>query len=147
MSHCSPCFDCKLFFRTGNHWSGHKLISLNVHQSTRRPKRSVICMAPFTGGEEQLRNGSGSETRASWLVDEISGNHLFIFRVCVCVCVLWCFQHKSSEQHNEVQENSSLVAHRVSSSLYLVLYRALWSKAGLGRVQSNNETIIKTCFS
>lgn len=70
---CDPLFGMfwlQTFF-TGNRWSGHRLINLNVHQSTQRPKdlsHLDVQISSSQGGVDQkwLRVRSGSQLAGGW---------------------------------------------------------------------------------
>ena len=77
---CGPLF--RMFwlqsFCTGNHWSGHKLISLNVHQSTQRPKDLSVVQMRSSRGRSGSEMAEGREWKpAGCVVDAVSGSHLF----------------------------------------------------------------------
>ena len=66
---CAPLFDMFWLqtFCTGNHWSGHKLISLNVHQRTQRPKDLSFLAPKLSQGrvdQKWLRVRNGSQLAA-----------------------------------------------------------------------------------
>lgn len=50
--------------------SGHKLIGLNAHQCTQRPKDLSYLTVQIRSSQGTV---DGSEMGASWLVDEVSG--------------------------------------------------------------------------
>lgn len=59
------------FLSSGSHWSGQKLISLSAHRVHKQIFHTQLLQSRALKNE-QIRNDSGSETGASWLVDEVT---------------------------------------------------------------------------
>lgn len=108
---------------TGSHWSGQKWISLNAHHVYKQIFHPQLLQSRALKNE-QIRNDSGSETGASWLVDEVTTINM--------VMSFGAFSIKaanSTKRCKRVQFSGC----RLSSSLYLVnvLHKVLQSKRDL----------------